>query len=377
MEANSRPKVLLLIPHMGGGGAERVTKLLARSLSTEKYELHLGLVTEAKAGEELPPWVHIHALGARRVRGGGFRLLHLVRQLKPDLILSGMFHLNFLVLLLRPFFPPNTRVIVRQNGTVSSALAFGGLPIYTRSLYRLLYHRADCVICQTQSMADDIVRELQVERNQLAVLPNPVDVEEIRGSVALHSVPHTAFRANTGPRMLAMGRLSREKGFDLLLRAFASVRRGFPDASLLVLGAGFEELRLKALCHALALDSAVLFAEPIDHPWSLFAAATLFVLPSRHEGLPNALLEAASGGLPIVALPASGGIVELLRDQPGVWLAPEVSAEALAASLFAALGALRPGERFAHAFVEEFRIDRAIAAYEELIDRMLMQNKDG
>ena len=61
------------------------------------------------------------------------------------------------------------------------------------------------------------------------------------------------------------------------------------------------------------------------------------MLPSRHEGLPNALLEAAAAGLPIVAMPASGGVVELLRDQPGVWLAPEISAEALAASLLAAL----------------------------------------
>jgi len=91
--------------------------------------------------------------------------------------------------------------------------------------------------------------------------------------------------------------------------------------------------------------------------------------------MPNALLEAAAGALPIVALPASGGVVELLRGQPGVWLAPEVSAEALAASLLAALGSLQPGERFAHAFVEEFRIGRAIKAYEELIDRTLEEKR--
>ncbi|HUD73563.1 MAG TPA: hypothetical protein VMQ76_00715, partial [Terracidiphilus sp.] len=121
MASNSRPKVLLLIPHLGDGGAERVTELLARNLSAEKYELHLGLITQAQADEELPSWVHVHALGARRVRGGAFRLFRLVRKLKPDLILSGMFHLNFLVLLLHPFFPPNTRVMVRQNGTVSSS----------------------------------------------------------------------------------------------------------------------------------------------------------------------------------------------------------------------------------------------------------------
>ena len=125
----------------------------------------------------------------------------------------------------------------------------------------------------------------------------------------------------------------------------------------------------------LGLDSAVSFAGQIARPWTRFPDATLFVLASRHEGLPNALLEAAAGGLPIVALPASGGVVELLRGRPGVWLAPEVSVEALATSLLAALQSLRPGERFAHAFVEEFRLDRAIRAYEELIDRTLEGNQ--
>jgi hypothetical protein len=63
MPANLRPKVLLLIPHLGDGGAERVTALLALNLSAEKYELHLGLITQSRGSEEQPSWVHLHALG--------------------------------------------------------------------------------------------------------------------------------------------------------------------------------------------------------------------------------------------------------------------------------------------------------------------------
>src|ERR1035437_6979099 len=160
-----RLRVLLLIPHLGGGGAEQVTALLARGLSRDKYEVHLGLVTRSNAASPpLPPWVTVHNLSASRVRSGAFRLLRLVRRLKPDVILSGMAHLNFLVLMLRPFFPKSTRVLVRQNGTVSAALAFGDLPSYTRLLYRLLYRRADRVICQSQAMADDLAREAWVAR---------------------------------------------------------------------------------------------------------------------------------------------------------------------------------------------------------------------
>ena len=369
MPANPRPRVLLLIPHLGGGGAERVMALLARGLSEEKYELHLGLITQKNVDKSQTFSVHVYALGAPRVRAGAFRLLRLIWRLKPELILSGMAHLNLLVLLLRPFIPRGTRVLARQNGTISATLTSGGVPCCARLLYRLLYRCADKVICQTQSMAVDLACQLGIAENRLTVLPNPVDVEEIRSSIGLNPDPYTT--SDTGPHLLAVGRLSREKGFDLLLRAVVSVQREFPEARLLIAGFGPEEAALKAECLALGLDATVRFAGHIDRPWTLFPAATLFALPSRHEGLPSALLEAAAGGLPIVALPAFGGVAELLRDQPGVWLASTISEDALAASLLAALRALRPGERFTHPFVEAFRLDRSIRAYEDLFDRTL------
>jgi glycosyltransferase involved in cell wall biosynthesis len=345
-----------------------VIELLARGLSPEKYELHLGLVTQALTSDmEVPSWVRVHDLNAPRVRSGAFRLLRLVRQLKPDLILSGIFHLNFLVLLLQPFFPRRTKILVRQNGTVSSALAFGGLPWYTWPLYRLLYRRADQVICQSQSMAMDLANELRISHDRLMVLHNPVDVEAIRQSIGQQ--PQSL--AEDGPHLLAVGRLVKEKGFDLLLHALAEVRKQIPDVSLVIAGEGPEEAALKTECHALGLDSAVSFAGFVANPWAEFSRATLFVLASRHEGMPNALLEAAAAGLPIVALSASGGVVELLRGRPGVWLEQQISSDALAACLLSALGSLRPGERFAHTFVDEFRLDRAIQAYENLIDRNL------
>ncbi|MGO9318861.1 MAG: glycosyltransferase [Terracidiphilus sp.] len=371
MPANARPRVLLLIPHLGGGGAERVTALLARGLSKEKYELHLGLITQTATSEALPSSVHVHALGARRVRTGAIRLLRLIWRLKPELILSGMAHLNFLVLLLRPFYPQGTRILVRQNGAVSATLASGGVPCCTRLFYRLLYRRTDRIICQTPSMAEDLARELGIPEKLLAVLPNPVDVEEIRSSIGMNPAPQIGF----GPHLLAVGRLSREKGFDLLLKAMVTVRTEFTDASLLIAGTGPEEAALKAECHALGLDAAVRFAGYIDRPWTLFPAVTLFVLSSRHEGMPNALLEAAAAGLPLVALPAAGGVAELLRDQPGVWLASTISEDALAASLLAALRTLRPGERFAHPFIEAFMLDRSIRAYEDLFDRTLERDR--
>lgn len=368
---SSIPRVMLLIPHLGGGGAEQVTALLARGLSPEKYELHLGLVTQTEAGETgLPPWVKVHGLGARRVRSGAFALLRLIRTVRPDVILSNMAHLNFLVLLLRPLFPQDARVLVRQNGTLSAMLSAGGVPWYTRLLYKFLYRRADTVICQTHAMADDLAGEIGLARNMVAVLPNPIDFDRI---VAAQSAP--ALWQGAGPHLLAIGRLAPEKGFDLLIEAFAALRKRFAAAELVIAGAGTERAVLAEQCRALGVERAVRFPGYLECPYAYYPGATLFVLSSRQEGMPNALLEAAAAGLPLVATPASGGIVELLQGRPGAWLAPEISAAALEQTLIAALSALRPGKRFCRQFPRwpephemQNRPAGAIEAYEELID---------
>ena len=363
-----RPRVLLLIPHLGGGGAERVMSLQAQGLSGEKYEVHLGLVTTRDAGpESFPPGVTLHTLGAAHVRWAGLPLLRLIWQVRPAVILAGMFHLNFLVLLLRPLLPAKTRVLVRQNGTVSSALAFGGLPRVTRILYRLLYRRADCVLCQTGAMAADLALEAGVPQSRLAVVPNPVNIEQVRGIAAMESTPWPG----PGPHLLAVSRLSREKGLDLLLSALAVVRKEFPEADLVIAGTGAEEDALRAQARGLQMDAAVRFAGHIPCPWVCFGGATLFVLPSRHEGLPNALLEAAAAGLPIVATPASQGLVDLLRGQPGVWLPEALTADALAASLLAALSSMQPSQRFPHSFVDGYEAGRALSVFERIIDEQL------
>jgi len=369
---NQRPRVLLLIPHLGGGGAEKVFAQLAAGLSCEKYELHLALITQsAPPAGQFPPGVTLHPLGARRVRSAGPRLLRLIQSLRPQLIVSGMFHLNFLVLLLRPFFPASTRVLVRQNGTVSASLALDRLPFYTRLLYRFLYPRADRVICQSAAMARDLAGMLTIPESRLCVLPNPVDVDAIRAS--LEGAPNLWH--GPGPHLLAVGRLSREKGFDLLLEALPVVRKQIPAADLVIAGAGPEEANLKVRCQDLHLESAVRFVGQIDKPYALFPGASAFVLSSRHEGMPNALLEAAAGGLPIVALPASGGVADLLHGRPGVWLAKEISAAALSQTLLEALAAIRPGERFPHSFLDTFRTDRALREWEDLFDAVLMERR--
>lgn len=372
----NRAKLLFLIPHLGGGGAEQVTALYLRNLCPQKYELHLGLITQRNANPgTIPVHVSVHGLDASRVRAAAIRLLYLVRRLQPDLILSSMAHLNFLVLLLRPLYPRKTRVVVRQNSTVSASLGFDRLSWYTGLLYKHLYLRADLIVCQTQAMARDLRRHIGIWPNllpkQVAVAPNPIDLIGLRANLVALRERNTFSSSGAAPQFLAVGRLAREKGFDLLLRALSIVRVEFPNVTLAILGAGAEEDSLRRLTRVLNLDSAVHFAGHVENPAAYFSSATAYVLSSWHEGLPNALLEAAAAGLPLIVTPASSGVVELLAGHSGVWIADAITSEAIAASMRAALLVLRPGQRFPHAFVEQFGLDRSVAAFESMIDTLL------
>jgi glycosyltransferase involved in cell wall biosynthesis len=361
-----RSRILLLVPHLGGGGAERVIAQLAQSLPRDCFDVHLGLVAQRDGlPDTLSSGVRVHRIGASRVLFGTFGLLRMIRRLRPDLILSGMFHLNFLVLLLRPLFPRHTRILVRQNGMfLAQQPNLGGFPMLR--LYRATYPQAEGIICQTDAMAAEMTRLLG-SNARIHVLRNPVDVRGVRRTVA-----RSARRwFGLGPHLLAVGRLSAEKGFDLLLDAFATIRSRFPGADLTILGKGPEEKALRAQCESLGLTACVRFAGYVVEPASWFAGATLLVISSRQDAFPNALLESAAAGLPVVATPCSPGVTELLHGKSGVWLAREVSSDALAKSMQAALITLHPGERFRHSWLEPYDLQNAVAEYETLIQKTL------
>ncbi len=127
--------------------------------------------------------------------------------------------------------------------------------------------------------------ELGIAADRIALLPNPVDFEGLR------SLAEPAPWPGLGPHLLAIGRLAKEKGFDLLLKTIALIRRDFPHASLVIVGRGPEEARLRALATELGIADAVSFAGYVDRPWQFYAGADIFVLSSRHEGMPNSFVK--------------------------------------------------------------------------------------
>ena len=165
--------------------------------------------------------------------------------------------------------------------------------------------------------------------------------------------------------MVAAGRLEFQKGHDVLLRAFAA-SAACAELDLVILGEGSLEATLKAQARALGVAERVRFQGFEPNPWAWFARARAFVLASRWEGFPNALLEAMACGAPVIASACDFGPREAVEPGRSGLLVPPGDVEALRSALDLLLSDPDLGRRFglaAAARAQDFGMAASIAAY--------------
>ncbi|HEY8121586.1 MAG TPA: glycosyltransferase [Myxococcota bacterium] len=194
-----------------------------------------------------------------------------------------------------------------------------------------LVSEACFVVCVTEAMREAVAARVPDSRSKLHVVRCGLD------AAGLAPIPRAAAPgANAKLRLLHVGRLSPEKNQALLLDAFADAVAGGLDAELRIVGEGPERAALTAQIAALGLAARATLVGPLAGAElaAEYAAADVFVMSSRMEGLPVVLMEAFAQGVPCIA-PAVGGIPELIADANG-WLFPVGDRAALAACLSAA-----------------------------------------
>lgn len=365
----SRKKVLFLVPSFaaGVGGAERVITTLLRHLDHSRFECHLALVGEGRAFlEDVPPEVTVHHLGVSRMRYCVPAIVGLSRQVRPDTILSTVVFLNAMLMLARPFLSGRPKILLREAVLPSAFIAQGvRYPRITRWMYRRMYPKADRIICLFDGMVDDMVEHMRISRDKLVRIYNPIDVETVRRLAEGTGSPYN----DQGPHLVAIGRLQYQKAYDVLLRAFSSVIKAIPQAKLTILGEGPLEAQLKKQAAELGLNRAVAFPGFQKNPWPYVKHADLFVLASRFEGLPNALLEVLALGVPVVATDCPGGVREIQKSAPEMVLVPPEDHAALAAGIVAALNKPkneRPSSRQVAESLGDFELENVVREYCQL-----------
>ncbi len=362
-------KLLFIVPTLRGGGAERVVVTLVRHLDPTRFEATLAVVDtrDAVYRKDVPDDVEFVDLECARVRHAIPKILRLVWRVRPDVVFSTLGNLNLVLAALRPFMPRRTAFIGREATIVSERLKEFERPALWRLAYRALYPRFDAVVCQSRYMQKDLVEKHGLPIAKTVVINNPVDLERIAADLPAQRRRH---RETGEPlRLVAAGRLSDVKRFDLLLDALALLRD--LNIQLTILGDGPLMADLRRQIARLALDRSVTLLGFRSDPHKYFAESDALVLSSRYEGFPNVVLEALACGIGVITTPAVGGVSEIVSGVAGCEMADEVSAPALATAI--RKWAATPFGGIAPSVLEKYRTTEISNQYARLFERVCQQ----
>jgi glycosyltransferase involved in cell wall biosynthesis len=304
-------RVVFLLPALTGGGAERATAVLASVLPPERFEPLLVLQQRSPHTYAVDAHVRVVELDADSPLKTIAPLRRLLAGFAPDVVYSALPHLNALAVALARTMRPRPRVIVSVHN--NTALEYADLE--KRWLWLgepVTYMLADAIVCVSQGLAENLRTLRQRDREKARVIPDPIDVMEVAGS-ATDGPAHPWFDG-THQVVVAAGRLTLQKDYPTLIRAFASIQAIRPEARLMILGDGPLRQEITSLVADLELGAVVAMPGRVDNPYPYLGAAACFVQASRYEGFGMAIVEALAAGAPVAATDCPFGPREVLDD---------------------------------------------------------------
>jgi len=363
-------RLTFVISSLAGGGAQRVMSIIADYWASMGRNITL-ITLDSKDTDfyTLRPEVKRVTMGLMTVSSNFYetcrntlqRLRHLRREIRasqPDAVISFISRMNILTLVAT--LGLNIPVIISERNNPRKQPATW----YSAASQRLIYPYAHAIVVQT----DRIGRWVQkfVPQKKIYTIPNPV----IKPPVCEEKTKHTLPNIHT---IVSMGRLTPQKGFDLLLPAFAKCAPKHPNWSLLILGEGDDRKHLQKLAEELKIANRLNMTGTVQEPSSILYNADIFVMSSRYEGFPNALLEAMACSLPVISFDCPTGPREIIHDGVNGILVPPEDVDALASTMDRLMSDESERKRLASRAIEvidQFSLEKVMEGWEEVLNQV-------
>lgn len=315
-----KKRIAIIIPTLSGGGAERVAANLSLYLPNDKYDKYLIVYDGSKTDYSFEG--KLLNLESRAISNPISKIFNNIKRIikikkikkdyKIDTTISFLSAPNMVNILTKS----NDKVIVSIRNYVSDSSKNTYEKIGLR-LIPLLYNKADSIVCVSNLIKDDMLKNYKIPNSKLVTIYNSYDYEKII-SLAKDSDIEESSDVFEHPTIITVGSLTFQKGQWHLIRAFSKILCEIPNAKLIILGKGELQNYLSDLVKNLNIEESVRFLGYQSNPFKYIYRSSLYVFPSLFEGFPNALCEAMVCGKPIISSDCKSGPREILAPDTNI-----------------------------------------------------------
>lgn len=334
MRAFPNLRVLILLPNLQGGGAERLHVHLAHHWNSQGLKVIFALMSRrGDLLDLLPEGVDIVDLGADRIREVVLPFARYLRNTRPDVIVAAMWPLTSAAVLAWRIAGKPGRLYLSDHIRLSDSCVeeLEISPYLVSAALRITYPLASGLIAVSQGVKKDMCKLGGLPESRVKVIYNPTAI-----GIAPHresaQVRDALWGAGFVHHILSVGTLKKQKDQATLIKAFARLPANL-NAKLTILGEGSLRFELAALIAQLGLQDSVEMPGFVVDPYPWFRSADLFVLSSRWEGFGNVIVEALECGVPVVSTDCPSGPAEILAGGRYGRLVPIQDPTALATAI--------------------------------------------
>lgn len=362
-------RICFTVSTLSSGGAERVAAILCNAWAANGH--HVTLIPTFSERVEvfykLDPAVNLVFLADRTKQRSNVvlkqvsrlnALRKLLREEQPDVVVSFLTNVNIAVLMASAGLKAKTIVCERNDPYFEPA----GRVI--KIMRKITYAWADLVTVQTNELAQRFAKDnpsFNVE-----VTPNPLPAE-------LMNI-HKQEKQKDKLTIVGMGRLEPQKGFDMLIDAFASVKHKYENCELWIWGEGFLRKELEKRIETNGLTQSAFLPGRTSKAWQVLSEADVFVLSSQFEGMPNVMMEAMCIGIPVVAFNCPSGPADLSQGGTTAVLVEKNNIEKLAEGIGKLVGdhAWRAAiaEEGQRSIKENYSIGKILGIWDRLFNKL-------